>query len=1305
MPDFNQEFKASIIVDATDVEIKTKAALRKLNTFKRSANEQSQIRLRLRIANFEKQIEDARKRLRQFKKEGDEAAAIQARVDIRKLQEGKNAATKSLRELKKEADGTKKSFFSLNGIVRDSIKAFGGFFIIREFTQALKGAFDASVSFESAFAGVRKTVEASEAEFAALSDELRQLAKEIPVSVEGLAGIAESAGQLGVAKEDIIDFTETVAAIAVTTNLTEQEAATAFARLANVLQIPIEEIDNLASATVELGNNFATTEKEIVEFATRIAPAGAALNLTGEELLGIGAAFTSVGIKAEAGGTAVQKVLFKINDAVNKGGKELQGFADTAGVSAGEFAELFGAEPVKALDKFVQGLEKAGPQGQAVLAELTGGSERVTAAFLAAAGSGDLFTKAIETSSLAFEENTALADEANKRYETTESQLQLQAARWNDLKIRLGDFLKEAALPTLQFFVDVAEAVGGASNKFTPFVNAVKAVGIALAAAFSLKLLTGIAKGLQGVAKSAGSLSAVLSGAATPLSSTGKALASFRATIAGLANPIGIAAAAIAGITFAVLEAKSAAEEYERAVDSLGDSLTELGNISANTAQRTEGFLEGLNELREASQAIKDVQKSLGDFNEVTSAQEERGIAAEELRAELDLLLASFGATNEEITKITEGLDLFNGAMSLSAEDMAAIEEAVTGLIPEFDALNQKFAESVERFQAGGNSLEESVRKAVKEQSKEWIKAGRNVEEFAKSANSELVKAAAETEGIGAAYNAGFRLGFSKEQIETLANVQGLSDESLGILTAAAIEAGDRGALFGLLMAAGVDSKSAEAAAAGENLGQSARAALAAQAKSVEEAGKFVGSSSSAGVVEGINANLGAISNAARAIAKILFAVGQSGQELGSTLSRTLGVSAAALDSVAASATSDANAVLAAINSVGEQAGNIIGSPGAGGGGGPSGGGGGGKSALRQAEADAKAAEKAVLDFEKSLEASNKAAGKLKDDIVDFYQEIVDSIDDAVQKQKSLEEELAGFKLTETTEFAQSAAERDIELLEKKKQLEEEILELEAQEPDLKSQERVKDLQQEINDIVSERTEIQAFLDSLTAQGVEGSEEILAAFEESKKRATLSEFEQNRLALEDTLAAKEAEIQAEIDKQKKIVEIQQRFLELQNSTEEENLLKKQKLTDLALNKEIQSAEDRTAALAELGFTDLTKDQELELLKQAATAASLDNELEQVLKQQEELLAVKEEFIELAQKAHEEATDSMIADTERLIEITKRAQQELLALNALRQTVGLGGAPIASTQNVNISQNISSNVDVEVALNEIVNTIT
>ena len=116
-----------------------------------------------------------------------------------------------------------------------------GDMLTRNVTMPLLAAGTAAVKFaadyESAFAGVRKTVDATAAEYQALSDGIRKMSTEIPVSAVAIAGVAEAAGQLGIAKSDLLDFTRIMVDLGNTTDIEAKEAAIGLARVASITQM------------------------------------------------------------------------------------------------------------------------------------------------------------------------------------------------------------------------------------------------------------------------------------------------------------------------------------------------------------------------------------------------------------------------------------------------------------------------------------------------------------------------------------------------------------------------------------------------------------------------------------------------------------------------------------------------------------------------------------------------------------------------------------------------------------------------------------------------------------------------------------------------------------------------------------------------------------------------------------------------------------------------------------------------------------------------------------------------------------
>ncbi len=273
-----------------------------------------------------------------------------------------------------------------------------------------------SIEFESAFAGVKKTVNATEKEFNQLSKALIDMSRRIPVAATKLASIQEIAGQLGVkGVKNLTKFTESIAKIVVSTNLTQESAAISFARIASIIGEPIGNIEKMGSAVVELGNNFEVQEDEILTFAQRIAAMGKLSKLTTADIFGVSAAFASVGIQAEAGGTAVNKVLLELSKQGKTGSK--------------------------ALVDFVNELEAAGDKAAQKLEELGFSEARTQRAFLSLAGAGGKLEKALALSNDEMERGTALQIEAAKRFETTASKIQLMKNNIAVLSKNIGDNL------------------------------------------------------------------------------------------------------------------------------------------------------------------------------------------------------------------------------------------------------------------------------------------------------------------------------------------------------------------------------------------------------------------------------------------------------------------------------------------------------------------------------------------------------------------------------------------------------------------------------------------------------------------------------------------------------------------------------------------------------------------------------------------------------------------------------------------------------------------------------------------------
>ena len=298
-----------------------------------------------------------------------------------------------------------------------------------------------AIDFESAFAGVAKTVEATPAQLEELNEGFRELARTIPLSFEEFAAIGEQAGALGIAREDILEFTEVVAKIGTTTDVTSDQAATALGQLSNVLGITADDFDNFGAALVDLGNKGASTESQILGITSRAGAGAKLIGLTADQTLAWASAVANLGVEVEAGGSALQQ--FNLQAAKNvESAKTLTLMAKTAGTTGSAFKMAFEKDASGALQDFLVGLGKLdrGAQLQ-VLDDLNLKGIRLQRVLLGLAGDNDNLTDSLKNSADAWKENAALNEEAQKRYATTASALAIVKNNIRDAANTIGSEL------------------------------------------------------------------------------------------------------------------------------------------------------------------------------------------------------------------------------------------------------------------------------------------------------------------------------------------------------------------------------------------------------------------------------------------------------------------------------------------------------------------------------------------------------------------------------------------------------------------------------------------------------------------------------------------------------------------------------------------------------------------------------------------------------------------------------------------------------------------------------------------------
>ena len=451
------------------------------------------------------------------------------------------------------------------------------------------GAVKSGIDFEDAFAGVKKTVDETTLGAGKSYDTLRQacinLSKEMPQSASDIASVMEIAGQLGIKGADNLEaFTKTAVQMGDSTNMSANDAATGMARFLNITGSGSGTVGKLGSTIVNLGNNLATTESEILNMGLRIAGTGKQVGMTDAQMMGWAGTMSSLGIEAEAGGTAFSSFESKLEKACANGGDKLDGFAKVAGMSASEFKQKFETDASGATEAFIKGLaniEKNGGSVSQVLSDL-GINEtrqqdilkRLTGAVVENADGHTLLSDAMKYANEGYSNGTALADEAAKKYETFGNQLKIFKNRLQDVGIAIYDSMKPYLEQLLEVGNKVLTWIEGLNPKFLGLAGVIATAGVAFGGILIIvgkfvSLIGTVVTGVGGVIGTIGQL-------ATGIGNLGGIMAL-------LTNPITLVIAGIAAFAAAIVYCWNNVDGFKEKVMDAFNRIKEVVGTAVST--------------------------------------------------------------------------------------------------------------------------------------------------------------------------------------------------------------------------------------------------------------------------------------------------------------------------------------------------------------------------------------------------------------------------------------------------------------------------------------------------------------------------------------------------------------------------------------------------------------------------------------------------------------------------------------------------------------------------------------------------
>lgn len=364
-----------------------------------------------------------------------------------------------------------------------------------------------AVDYEAAFTGMTKTVDGTTEQYEHLNDVVLELSENTPTGYIDLMNIAQTGGNLGVGIDDMETFLRSYSALQAATDehVSGEGGAQLVADFLNITEGGVQNIEQFGSALVDLGNHFNATEDQILGMGKRMAAAGHLAGLSTPEILGMAAAFRSVGINEEAGGSAASKFIKQMQLSAEVGGQAqqklaaagyefqnaldfsyavdsmkkadlvdmadkmgmtteavknmadswvlLDQFAQVSGKTSEQFIQDWSKDPAKSMQDFFYGLNKLGEKGgDSILSTLDkmGLTEiRESNLIAAMASRPELFQSAIETAMQAYMQNTAMWEEFDKQTGTQAAKNEMLGNKLNNSMADLGGNLVEALQPAL----------------------------------------------------------------------------------------------------------------------------------------------------------------------------------------------------------------------------------------------------------------------------------------------------------------------------------------------------------------------------------------------------------------------------------------------------------------------------------------------------------------------------------------------------------------------------------------------------------------------------------------------------------------------------------------------------------------------------------------------------------------------------------------------------------------------------------------------------------------------------------------
>ncbi|MGC4389620.1 phage tail tape measure protein [Agrobacterium sp. M50-1] len=340
-----------------------------------------------------------------------------------------------------------KAFAPMRGLIGQAVALGAGYLGATEGMSATAGA---AIEFETAFADVKKVVEATDEQFENMRRSIRRMSGEIPLAATDIAALFAAAGESGVATEDLQSFAEMAARVGVAFDMTAADAGESLAKLKTQLGLNVAETGDMADAINHLSNNMASKAKDVTEFMLRVGAIGEMSGFVKEDVAAMGSAMIAAGSDASTAGTAMKNVIRALarGDFAKKSQRDA---AKALGLHLPTIAKDMQKDAKGTMRKVLTAIAKAPKHQQTSLLSEFFGDE--ASAFMPLVGNIQLLDKALASVADRTKYSGSAFAEYVQRANTTRNVLDLLGNKISNKFAEMGDNM----LPAIR---EGAEAIG-----------------------------------------------------------------------------------------------------------------------------------------------------------------------------------------------------------------------------------------------------------------------------------------------------------------------------------------------------------------------------------------------------------------------------------------------------------------------------------------------------------------------------------------------------------------------------------------------------------------------------------------------------------------------------------------------------------------------------------------------------------------------------------------------------------------------------------------------------------------------------